>query len=260
MGEPGWADAEGLRAEQDRVARLAPPAWRPPPPGALTAVGCFVAYRPGEEGPGRAGDRGWVGVATWSEKRGAGSAVAVPGVTAAAYHPGLLALREGDMLLAAIRPVLPEPRTALLVDATGRDHPRRAGLALHLGHLLDTPTVGITHRPLHGDRAMPDLTERGRFEPILLGDEPVAAWVCTASGVRPVVAHAGWRTDVDTAVEVALRTSAGARTPEPLRLARQAARNARHAEVTARSGRSGQESGGAGVEGSGAWSLHPPSR
>src|SRR5690606_22359060 len=56
---------------------------------------------------------------------------------------------------------------------------------------------------------------------------PVARWVCTRVGARPVVAHAGWRTDPDVAAQVVLRTSARARTPEPLRRARELARVAR---------------------------------
>jgi deoxyribonuclease V len=237
MAEPHWSDAAGLRAEQERLGRLVPPPWSPPGPGRLEAVGCFVAYRPGEQGPGRPGDRAWVGVARWSEAAGAGWTGAVPGVTGAAYAPGLLAGREGAMLLDALAPVLAGGAggVPVLIDATGRDHPRRAGLAVHLGHLLDTPTVGITHRPLHAARAAPALDRRGQSEVITVDGDAVAAWVCTATAARPVVAHAAWRTDVAAAVEVALRTSAGARTPEPLRLARQTARNARHAHLTARS-------------------------
>jgi deoxyribonuclease V len=58
-------------------------------------------------------------------------------------------------------------------------------------------------------------------------DEPVAAWLCTRDGVRPVVVHAGWRTDVATAIEIALAFSTVARTPEPLRQARRLAREER---------------------------------
>src|SRR5207249_2465672 len=70
----------------------------------------------------------------------------VTGEADAAYEPGLLALREGPLLEAAARD-LPEP-DLLLVNATGRDHPRRAGLALQLGAVLELPTIGVTHRLL----------------------------------------------------------------------------------------------------------------
>ena len=144
----------------------------------------------------------------------------------AAYVPGLLALREGPILEAAVRTLdtLPD---VLLVDATGRDHPRRAGLALHLGAALDVPTVGVTHRPLVGGGAEPALA-RGATAPIRIGDDEVARWVRTASVVRPVVAHAGWRTDATTAATVVLACSSeAARTPMPLQQARRVAREAR---------------------------------
>ena len=153
------------------------------------------------------------------------------GTADAPYRPGLLALREGRMLLDGLRALLaaaPTSPDVVLVDATGRDHPRRCGLALHLGYLLDLPSVGVTHRLLSDRHAGPPaLTARGNRRDVLVGGEAVAAWICCREGARPVVAHAGWRTDVDAAVEVVLRTSGSARTPEPLRTARRVAREAR---------------------------------
>jgi deoxyribonuclease V len=113
----------------------------------------------------------------------------------------------------------------LLVDGTGRDHPRRAGLALHLGAELGVPTIGVTHRPLlaRGDWP-PD--EAAATTPLRLDGEVVGAWVRSRAGTRPVAVHPGWRTDVETAVEVVRRLSIR-RTPEPLRAARHAAREAR---------------------------------
>ena len=101
----------------------------------------------------------------------------------------------------------------LLVDATGLDHPRRAGLALHLGAVLGVPTVGVTHRPLLADGERP-LPVRGAVSPLSLGDRIVGCWVCTRSGTRPVVAHAGCRTDADVAASVVVLALTGAaRTP-----------------------------------------------
>ena len=114
----------------------------------------------------------------------------------------------------------------LLVDATGRDHPRRAGLALHLGAVLDLPTVGVTHRALLAGGPWPD-DVRGASSPLLLDNEPVGAWLRTRSGTRPVAVHAGWRTTVEVAVEVVLAALGRHRTPEPLRHARHLARVAR---------------------------------
>jgi deoxyribonuclease V len=149
----------------------------------------------------------------------------VAGRAGAAYAPGLLALREGPSLEAAVRSLAVRP-DVLLVDATGRDHPRRAGLALQLGAVLDLPTVGVTHRPLCAHGAWPE-DVRGATTPLLLEDDRVGAWMRTRPRTRPLAVHAGWRTDADTAIEVVLRATFGKRTPEPLRQARRLARTAR---------------------------------
>jgi deoxyribonuclease V len=117
----------------------------------------------------------------------------------------------------------------VIANATGRDHPRRAGLALHLGAVLDLPSVGVTDRPLLGSGPEPG-PERGATSPLLLEGAEVGRLVRTRAGARPVVVHPGWRTDPDTAVAVALSATRRARTPEPLRRARQTARRARAAD------------------------------
>ena len=168
-------------------------------------------------------DRGWAAAAMVGPS---GPTVSVVEVTAGApYRAGWLALREGPGLGTAVAS-LPRRPDVLLVDATGRDHPRRAGLALHLGAILDLPTVGVTHRPLLADGSWPELT-RGARSPLRLDDELVGYWVCTRTGMRPLAAHAGWRTDPDIAVDTVLAAAGRFRTPGPLRWARQAAREAR---------------------------------
>ena len=97
---------------------------------------------------------------------------------------------------------------------------------MHLGAVLDVPTVGVTHRPLLAQGAWP-LEEPGASSPLVLGSTEVGAWLRTRAHARPLAVHAGWRTDVATAVDVVRRCVAGARTPEPLRQARIAARVAR---------------------------------
>ena len=99
----------------------------------------------------------------------------VSGHAGAPYEPGLLALREGALLEAAVR-ALTKPPDVLLVDATGRDHQRRAGLAFHLGAVLDVPTVGVTHRPLSAEGEWPP-DERGARSPLLLEGESVGYWI-----------------------------------------------------------------------------------
>lgn len=231
-GPDPFADPAALVAEQIRLGRLRPAPWTVPP-GRFTAAGCFVAFARGEAGPGRPGDRAWVGAALVADDGALLATTVVEGSAGAAYAPGLLALREGPMLLDALR-ALPDRPDVVLVDGTGRDHPRRAGLALHLGALLDLPSVGVTHRLLSRRHDPPPAPGgRGDRWPVLLDGETVAMWVCTASGSRPLVAHAAWRTDAEVAAEVVLRTSRGtARTPEPLRQARRVAREARSGGLT----------------------------
>jgi deoxyribonuclease V len=206
-----------LIREQDALARASPPPFRPA--GSPALAGCFVCFERGGTGPGHAGDPAWAGAALGRE-----TAVAT-GVAGAVYEPGLLALREGALLEAAVR-ALPAGANALLVNATGRDHPRRAGLALHVGAILDLPTVGVTHRPLVADGDWP-ADETGARSPLLLDGDLVGYWLRTRAGTRPLAVHAGWRTDPDTAVALTLAASAGRRTPEPVRLARRTARLAR---------------------------------
>jgi deoxyribonuclease V len=214
------ATAEELRAFQSELARATPPRWREREP----LVGaCFVCFPRGKHGAGAAGDPGWA-VAALAD----GRVALATGVAGAPYEPGLLALREGPLLEAAVRS-LPEPPEVLMADATGRDHPRRAGLALHLGAVLELPTLGVTHRPLLATGDWP-ADERGARTPLVLDGEIVGCWLRTRPGTRPLAVHAGWGVDVETAAELVLAHSTW-RTPEPLRRARRAARSAR-AEAT----------------------------
>jgi deoxyribonuclease V len=114
----------------------------------------------------------------------------------------------------------------LIVTATGRDHPRRAGLAVHLGAVLGLPTVGVTTRPLVAQGAWPP-DQRGGRAPLLLGGEVVGCWVRTRAGAKPVAVHAAWQTDAPDAVQVVLAATRRARTPQSLRRARTLARTGR---------------------------------
>jgi deoxyribonuclease V len=219
-----WPDsADELVLEQKRLARAAPPLWEPTDEP-LAAAGCFVCFPRGETGPGLAGDPSWAAAALVRRRRVVASAV-VSGQAGAAYQPGLLALREGPALEAAVRALDRRP-DVLLVDATGRDHHRRAGLALHLGAVLDLPTVGVTHRLLVAEGAWPD-DRQGAMAPFNVEGELAGYWVRTRRGTRPLAIHAAWRTDPATAVDVVLATLHRTRTPDPLRRARRLARTAR---------------------------------
>ena len=220
----GWPESrEALITEQERLGRADPEPWRPTP-GPLAVGGCFVCFSRGPPGPGAVGDAGWAASALVRRGRLQDSA-AVSGSAGAAYEAGLLALREGALLEAAIRRLAEVPDVPL-VDATGRDHPRRAGLAVQIGAVLDLPTVGVTHRPLAAEGNWPP-EEPGAARPLVLGADVVGYWVRTRRGTRPLAVHAAWRTDPETAVAVVSESIKGTRTPEPLRQARRVARLAR---------------------------------
>lgn len=152
-------------------------------------------------------------------------------VSPAGYEPGMLALREGPLLEAAVRGLAEQP-DVLLVDATGRDHPRRAGLALQLGAVLGAPTVGLTDRPLLAHGEEPE-DERGAAAPLSIDGEKVGYLLRTKAGTRPICVHAGWRTMPETALEVVLSVTGQMRTPEPMRAARSAARAVRARDLRA---------------------------
>ena len=216
------ATADELTQLQQALGELTPGRWQPP--ATVLRIGaCFVCFER-VHGVGAAGDRGFAGAAV-THRRQLLAGVSVSGLAGGPYRPALLALREGPLLEQAVRAleIVPE---VLVVNATGRDHPRRAGLALQLGAVLGLPTVGVTTRPLVAQGAWPT-DQRGATTPLLVGDEVVGCWVRTRAGAKPVAVHAAWQTDAQAAVQVVLAATRRARTPEPLRRARTLARTRR---------------------------------
>ena len=214
-----------LAALQDELARLATQAapWIPAGGSVSTAAG-FIAYPAGLTGSGQQGDAAWAAAVGMAEGRRI-AAVVFKGEAGGPYAPGYLALREGALLAEALRRLQVAP-DVILVNATGRDHPRRAGLALHLGVALDLPSLGVTDRPLLATGPEPG-PERGASAPLRLDGDVVGFRLRTLAGARAVVVHAGWRVTAETACALVLTVTAGARTPEPLRQARQLARTQR---------------------------------
>jgi deoxyribonuclease V len=216
-------DAEHLIAVQEDVAEAAAEPWTQHT-SRLRVGGCWVCFPLGLTGRGHSGDPAWAAAVTMVGPQVIDHHVTT-GVAGAPYLPGLLALRLGPLMEQAVRSLDKQPEV-LLLDASGRDHPRRAGLAVHLGAVLDLPTVGVTHRPLVAEGPGPD-NRRGATSPLRIGEEVVACWMCTRPGTRPVVVHPGWAIDLPTAVELVARATPRHRTPDPLRRARQLARTAR---------------------------------
>ena len=220
-----WPTSADELIEAQRVlAAAAPEPWPWPTSGDPLIGACIAVFPRGQTGRGARGDPAWA-AATVLRRRQVLAHATVTGEAAAPYVPGLLALREGPCLEAAVRALSVAP-DVLLVDATGADHPRRAGLALHLGAITGLATVGVTHRPLLAHGAWPP-DQRGARSFLSLDGACVGAWVRTRAGARPVAVHAGWRTSLDVAIEVVLSSAAGHRTPEPIRHARRLARLAR---------------------------------
>lgn len=209
-------ELERLQAE---LAERSPTAPRCPVPAdrPLRTGGVFVAFGVGPRG----GEAAWAAAVVIEAGRVLATAV-VRGWADAPYDPGHLALQRGPLLERAVRKLEVRP-DVVLVNATGRDHPRRAGLALHLGAVLDLPTVGVTDHPLVAAAGEP-APERGAVAPLMLDGDLVGLVLRTRRRARPVIVHAGWRTDPETARLIVVGCTGRARTPEPLRLARFLAR------------------------------------
>ncbi len=171
-------------------------------------------------GRGSAGGRGAVVVVSYPEMEVVEQAV-VEARVGFPYVPGLLSFREIPVLLAALREVKERP-DLLLVDGQGIAHPRRFGLACHLGLLLDVPAVGCAKSRLCGEHA-PLAEEAGARVPLMDGDEVIGVVLRTRDGVAPVYVSVGHRIGLDEATAWALRCCRGYRIPEPLRLAHMAA-------------------------------------
>ncbi len=133
------------------------------------------------------------------------------------YVPGLLSFRESPLALAAFER-LERPPDLVVVDGHGYAHPRRFGIACHLGLLLDLPTVGCAKSILVGTAAEPG-SEPGDWTPLVEGGEVIGAAVRTRRGSKPVYVSIGHRVALGTAVDLIVRSCRGYRLPEPTRLA-----------------------------------------
>lgn len=133
------------------------------------------------------------------------------------YIPGLLSFRELPVLLAAFRRLKTVP-DVVLVDGQGIAHPRRIGLASHLGLWLNLPTVGCAKSRLCGVHAELG-AKRGEAAPLLLADEVVGMALRTRERVKPLYVSPGHLTDVASATRLTLACTRRYRMPEPTRLA-----------------------------------------
>lgn len=137
------------------------------------------------------------------------------------YVPGLLALREGPSVLAALEQLHTWP-DLFLFDAQGLAHPRRLGLASHMGVVLDWPSIGCAKSRLIGKYDEPG-EDVGQWVPLLDGEETIGAVVRTRARVKPLYVSIGHRVDLPTAVGFVLRCGRGYRLPETTRYAHRVA-------------------------------------
>lgn len=181
-----------------------------------TIAGLDIAY----------GEDGETAVATAVVLRRADLAVVdesvVHGASDFPYVPGLLAFRELPLLLKAVESLTVTP-DLYVCDGYGLTHPRRFGLACHLGVVLDAPAIGVAKSPPHLPVAAPG-PSRGEWTPITASGETVGCALRTQDGVKPVYVSVGHRSTLATARDLVLELAPSYRLPEPIRAADQLGR------------------------------------
>ena len=133
------------------------------------------------------------------------------------YVPGLLTFREAPAVLEAFAKVKAEP-DAVVIDGAGYAHPRRMGLASHVGLLLDRPTVGCAKSRLLGEFEQP-APDPGSVTPLMDKGEVIGNVVRTKRGVKPLFVSVGHGMDLAGAIRLVLAWCRGYRVPEPTRRA-----------------------------------------
>jgi len=213
---PWPATVEEATRIQDRLRPLVQlTAVRPSP--IRTAAGVDVAYS-------TASDRLVAGVVVLdAETLEIVDTAIATGTVSFPYATGFLAFRELPTLVAALERLATTP-DLLVCDGQGFAHPRRFGLACHLGVLTDLPSIGVAKTPL-GRYDLP-ATARGSSTDLLDGAEVIGRALRTQDNVKPVFVSVGHKIDLDAACEHVLSLAPRYRLPEPTRRADQLVRNA----------------------------------
>ncbi len=133
------------------------------------------------------------------------------------YIPGLLTFREGPVFMQTWRKIKQKP-DLIVFDGQGIAHPRRMGLAAHLGILLDRPSIGCAKSRLIGEYEEPG-QEKGSFEYLTHEGKIIGAVVRTRTGVKPVFVSQGYRITLKEAVKIVLQLCTKYRLTEPVRAA-----------------------------------------
>ncbi|MEA5463815.1 deoxyribonuclease V [Leptothoe sp. PORK10 BA2] len=139
------------------------------------------------------------------------------------YVPSLLSFREMPTVLDALAQLTLEP-DLILCDGAGIAHPRRLGIASHLGVLIDKPTIGVAKSRLLGTYGELPL-EKGAWMPLMDREERIGAVLRSRTGTKPLYVSAGHRISLETAVDYVLQCTPKYRLPETTRLADRLASN-----------------------------------
>ena len=131
------------------------------------------------------------------------------------YIPGLLSFREIPAVVDALQKLTVRP-DLILCDGQGTAHPRRFGIACHLGLIIDLPTIGVAKSLLVGKHA--DLAdEKGSYQPLIHKNETIGVALRTRVGTKPVYISPGHRISLDTAIAYVMRCTTKYRLPETTR-------------------------------------------
>ena len=131
------------------------------------------------------------------------------------YIPGLLTFREGPSLLAAFKKIKNEP-DIILFDGQGIAHPRRMGIATHLGLFLDKPTIGCAKSRLSGEYTSVG-EEKGDYALLKEGEEILGAVLRTRRKVKPIFISPGHKIDLSNSIEIVLKCTEKYKLPVPVR-------------------------------------------
>lgn len=210
---PGWptTEAAATAVQNELRGRVVLDEPGPVPGEPLTVAGVDVAYDDERDVVAAAA------VALDAETLEVVAEATAVGRVAFPYVPGLLAFREIPTVIAALDR-LPVRPGLIVCDGYGLAHPRRFGLASHLGVLTGLPTMGVAKNPFTF-RHEPPGPRRGDASPLLDGEEEVGRALRTREGVKPVYVSVGHRVSLDHACGFALRLARDFRLPETTRAA-----------------------------------------
>jgi deoxyribonuclease V len=133
------------------------------------------------------------------------------------YVPGLLTFREGPAVLNCLKKIKNKP-DVILFDGQGIAHPRKMGLAAHLGLWLKLPTIGCAKTPLYGEFKMPAF-KKGSYSFIKGPDSLLGVVLRTKDNIKPIFVSQGYRITLEDAIKISLNSCTKYRLPEPLRAA-----------------------------------------